>query len=79
MKQRQEFNVGQWVTFHAFDKALKVQVKSVSRLNTWGKEDGRIWYEINGAVISTCTGLCIEESRYFEPFNKVKAATLYKH
>ena len=78
MKQRQEFNLGEMVTFNAFGAHVRATVVSISRHSLLGNDDGRIWYKLSGGVETICTGLCIEESRYFEPFNEVKAATLYK-
>ena len=79
MKQRQEFNVGQEVTFDSYGKPLKATVKSVSRFDLWGDDVGRVFYELMGIEIATTTtGGSIEESRYFQPWTKQRAATFWK-
>jgi len=61
-----EFEVGSQVTFNAYGNPLPAIVKKVSRLNSRGEDDGRVFYSISGeSIISNTSGLCIMESQYF--------------
>jgi len=64
---KQEFNVGDIVTFRPYNEAIPAKIAAIEP----GERDGRIFYQLTGVhpqkpVISTCTGKCIIESKYYQ-------------
>ena len=69
-----EFKVGDTVTYKPYEKAHQGVVVSIQQ-GMWGhgkymgtgEPDERIFYELGGDCNVKCTGMCIVESKLFEP------------
>ena len=68
-----EFNIGDLVTFHPYEKAIPAKVVAiVPNPNCFGRfVDDRVFYHLSGTnpklpLVSTCSGNSIVESIYYK-------------
>ena len=79
IKHKQEFEIGDEVTFDSYGKPLRAMVTEVTNFDIWGNDTGRVWYKLLGFDIATkTTGESIRESQYFKPWTKQEAVTFFK-
>ena len=72
-RMNQEFQVGDIVTFKAYEKAIKAKVKEVSYGNGFNDADTTPKYHLTGiddALFSQCSGFSIVESMYYREYKK---------
>ena len=73
--EKQEFNVGDIVTFNPYGDAIKAKVIKVYKPNTIFMHNDNFLYELRGvskALISECSGVSIEESMHYHGKNCVE-------
>jgi hypothetical protein len=80
-----EFNEGNVVTFNAYGEDITAMVKKVDpiRINMNNEPEERIFYKLAGygpkqSLVTTCTGQCIRQSKYFKPFTPEDKKNFFK-
>lgn len=78
-----EFNIGDKVTFHPYEKGHAAVIKGVQEGMFSNMNDDRIFYELTGygksVVNSICTGKSIEESVLYDEWTEEKAKNFFKN
>jgi len=67
-----EFEVGDTVTFNAYNEPIKARVCEVKEPGEAWWQDPRWKYRLEGiskGLVSVTSGLSIEESRHFKPYD----------